>query len=205
MNNTVNGLDKRDAMPDIDIDFLDRTQALEKLEHVVALIEDNGTFKKHNTGVYCHSIPHNPFTGLSTIDYKQAEERGYFKIDFLNVSIYKGVRNEEHLTELMETQPIWSLLLEDDFTEKLFHVNGHGSILREMKPQSIEQLAAVLAVIRPAKRYLIGKDWKTVAAEVWVKPDGDEYFFKKAHAVAYAAAIVVQMNLICEQLSTSTH
>jgi hypothetical protein len=37
--------------------------------------------------------------------------------------------------------------------------------------------------------------------EVWLKPVGDEYFFKKSHAVAYAHAIVVQMNLICEQIS----
>jgi DNA polymerase III alpha subunit len=80
-------------------------------------------------------------------------------------------------------------------------VNGHGAILREMKPTSIEELAAVLAVIRPAKRYLIGKDWNIVKAEVWQKPDNDEYYFKKAHAVAYAAAIVVQMNLICESIS----
>jgi hypothetical protein len=70
-----------------------------------------------------------------------------------------------------------------------------------MKPQSVEQLAAVLAVIRPAKRYLIGKDWATVMNEVWVKPQGDEYFFKKAHAIAYAHVVVVQMNLICEQVS----
>jgi hypothetical protein len=59
----------------------------------------------------------------------------------------------------------------------------------------------VLAVIRPAKRYLIGEDWKKVLDEVWVKPVGDEYYFKKAHAMAYAVAIVVQMNLICEQIS----
>jgi DNA polymerase III alpha subunit len=70
-----------------------------------------------------------------------------------------------------------------------------------MKPKSIEELAAVLAVIRPAKRYLIGSDWSLVKKEVWQKPESDEYFFKKAHAVAYAAAIVVQMNLICEQLT----
>jgi DNA polymerase III alpha subunit len=70
-----------------------------------------------------------------------------------------------------------------------------------MKPTSIEELAAVLAVIRPAKRYLIGSDWSVVKSEVWQKPAGDEYYFKKAHAVAYAAAIVVQMNLICEQLN----
>ena len=65
-------------MPDIDIDFPNRTQALDQFKHVTASIEDRGTFKKHNTGVYCTNVPHNPFTGLSTIDYKQAEERGYF-------------------------------------------------------------------------------------------------------------------------------
>jgi DNA polymerase III alpha subunit len=70
-----------------------------------------------------------------------------------------------------------------------------------MKPTSVEQLAAVLAMIRPAKRYLIGKEWTTVMKEVWSKPENDEYFFKKSHATAYAVAITVQMNLICEQIS----
>ena len=188
-------------MPDIDIDFADRTKALALFDHVVAAIEDNGTYKKHNTGVYCTSIPYNPITGLSTIDYKQAEDRGYFKIDFLNVGVYEGVKNKEHLKKLLETEPLWDLLLEDEFTQNLFHVNGHGSILRQSKPKSIEELAAVLAMIRPAKRYLIGKEWSTVMTEIWKKPENDEYYFKKAHAVAYAAAIVVQMNLICENLT----
>jgi hypothetical protein len=60
---------------------------------------------------------------------------------------------------------------------------------------------AVLAMIRPAKRSLIGKDWNSVMNEVWTKPVNDEYYFKKSHAIAYATAIVVQMNLICEQIS----
>jgi DNA polymerase III alpha subunit len=188
-------------MPDIDIDFADRTKALEKFKYVTAAIEDNDTFKKHNTGIYCTTVPYNPITGLSTIDYKSAEDRGYFKIDFLNVNIYKDVKDEDHLKKLMETEPLWDLLLQDDFSNLLFHVNGHGTILREMAPQSIEQLAAVLGMIRPAKRHLIGKDWNIVLKEVWVKPEGDEYYFKKAHAVAYAVAIVVQMNLICESIS----
>jgi DNA polymerase III alpha subunit len=191
-------------MPDIDIDFADRTKVLEIIEHVPASIKENSTFKKHNTGVYCHSIPYNPLTDTASFDYKEADKRGYFKIDFLNVGVYKDVRDEEHLLKLLNQEPLWDLLQQDDFTDMLFHVNGHGSILRQMLPKSISQLAAVLAMIRPAKRYLIGKDWNTVNAEVWQKPAGDEYYFKKAHAVAYAAAIVVQMNLICEGL-TSLH
>jgi hypothetical protein len=188
-------------MPDIDIDFLDRTIVLEKFKHVAASMEDNGAFKKHNTGIYCTSIPYNPITGVSTIDYKSAEERGYFKIDFLNVSIYKGVRDELHLKQLMETEPLWDLLEQDDFSNLLFHVNGHGHVLRTLKPKNIEQLAACLAIIRPAKKHLLGKPWTEILQEVWMRPTTEEYYFKKAHAVAYAVAVVVQMNLICEGVS----
>ena len=192
---------RRLNMPDIDIDFADRADALKHFKHVNAGIDDGQAFKKHNTGVYFTSIPYNPLTGLSTIDYKEAEQRGYFKIDFLNVSIYKDVKDRIHLKTLMETEPLWDLLEQDDFSNLLFHVNGHGSILRQMKPTSILQLAAVLAMIRPAKRYLIGKDWDLIMTEIWTKPENDEYYFKKAHAVAYAALVVVQMNLICESIS----
>jgi len=188
-------------MPDIDIDFLDREQALKLFKHIGASRLDENKLVKHNTGVYLHEVPVNAPTGLCAVPYTEAEELEYFKVDFLNVSIYKGVRDEEHLIQLMNTEPLWDLLEQDDFVNLLFHVNGHGSILRQMKPSSIEQLAAVLAMIRPAKRYLIGKDWTTVMTEIWTKPEGDEYFFKKSHAIAYATAIVVQMNLICEGIS----
>jgi hypothetical protein len=187
-------------MPDIDIDFANRDQALSLIDHITASIKDN-TFKKHNTGIYCTSIPHNPFTGLSTIDYKEADQRGYFKIDLLNVGIYKDIISEDHLNTLMETEPLWDLLEQDDFSSLLFHINGHGNILRQMKPTSILQLAAVLAMIRPAKRHLIGESWTTVMETIWTKPEDGEYYFKKAHAVAYAMAVVVQMNLICEKIS----
>ena len=189
-------------MPDIDIDFANRDDVLNKIKHVpAAMIDKDGTFKKHNTGVYCTSVPYNPLTGTASIDYKTAEDRGYFKIDFLNVGIYKDIRDENHLKTLMEAEPLWDLLEQDDFSNLLFHVNGHGSILRQMKPKSILQLAAVLALIRPAKRHLIGENWSTVMKTIWTKPTDGEYYFKKAHAVAYAHAIVVQMNQICEKIS----
>jgi DNA polymerase III alpha subunit len=188
-------------MPDIDIDFVDREQALQLFKHSVASRQEDKKIVKHNTGVYFHEVPVDAITGLCSIHYEQAEAEGYFKIDFLNVGIYKGIKNEEHLINLMNQEPVWDLLLDDAFTDLLFHVNGHGAILRQMKPTTVEQLAAVLAVIRPAKRYLIGKDWTTVMQEVWQKPSNNEYYFKKSHAVAYATAVVVQMNLICESLS----
>jgi len=185
-------------LPDIDIDFADRDVILSRIQHRVAKL-DSG--KKHNTGVYVTEIPHNPFNEIATIDHKEAEQRGYFKLDLLNVSIYKDVRDEAHLQQLMEREPQWDLLQYDDFNNLVFHVAGHGTVLRSMKPNSIEQLAAVLAMIRPAKRYLIGKEWTTVMKEVWTKPTNGEYYFKKAHAFGYAMAVVVHMNLLCEGLT----
>ena len=186
---------------DIDIDFLDRSKALALFKHTPASRLENGKLTRHNTGVYFHAMPIDPEKNISAIPYDKTDNSDIFKIDLLNVSIYKGVRNEQHLTELMNKQPLWDLLEQDEFSNLLFHVNGHGEILRKMKPKSVEELAAVLAMIRPAKRHLVGKNWSIVNAEVWLKPDGNEYYFKKSHAHSYAMAIVVQMNLICEQVS----
>ena len=184
-------------MPDIDIDFADRDVILSQLEHRVAKLN---TGKKHNTGVYATEIPHNPIDNLATVEHKAADERGYFKLDFLNVSIYKDIKDEAHLTELMERTPIWQLLEHEDFSDKVFHLNGHGELLRQLKPSSVEQLAATLAIIRPAKRHLANNNWNLIFQEVWTKPTNGDYYFKKAHAVSYAMACVVHMNLLCEQL-----
>jgi DNA polymerase III alpha subunit len=92
------------------------------------------------------------------------------------------------------------LLEQDDFVNLLFHLNGYGDILRKLKPRNVEQLAAILAIIRPAKRHLVDKDWDTILKEVWKKPEDGSYYFKKSHSIAYAITIVVQMNLICEQV-----
>ena len=186
---------------DIDVDFADRSQALRCLKNIAASRTENDKIVKHNTGVYFHEVPFDPIKNICSVSHEQAEHQGYFKIDFLNVNIYKDVKDEEHLMRLMEIEPLWDLLEQDDFVDMLFHINGYGHILRQMKPRSIEQLAAVLAVIRPSKKYLIGKDWDTVLEEVWQRPANNEYYFKKSHSIAYAMAIVVQMNLICEKIS----
>ena len=186
-------------MPDIDIDFADRDVILDKIDHRVAKFD---TGKKHNTGVYVTECPHNPVNNLSTIDYKSAEDRGYFKLDFLNVSIYKDVKDETHLISLMRKEPLWELLEHKDFVDQVFHLSGHDSLLKQLKPTSVDRLAATLAIIRPAKRHLASENWTTIMNEVWIKPTDGEYYFKKAHAVSYAMACVVHMNLICESMSS---
>ncbi len=188
-------------LPDVDIDFADREQVLKLIPHVPAMQRmPNGNRQKHKTGVYFHPVPANPFTGWCDVDYQTAEELGFFKVDLLNVSLYQGVKSKEHLDQLANQEPLWDLLQDNDFANLLFHLNGHGDVLKKTGPTTVEQLAAVLAMIRPAKRYLIGKPWATVMNEVWTKPENGDYYFKKAHGTAYAVAIVAQMNLICEQL-----
>ena len=149
-------------MPDIDIDLLDRDKALEKIKHVPASIYKESKLTKHNTGVYAQDIPKDPVTGLASFDYEIADKLGYFKIDFLNVSAYKGVKDEAHLVELMYKEPDWSLLQNEEAVKKLFHISDHFTLLKKLKPQSIDQLASVLAIIRPGKRKLSDSDWATI-------------------------------------------
>lgn len=186
---------------DIDIDVADRRSLLKLIKNVPAMIERDGKKVKHNTGVYFHDIPSDPFSGLSTVDYQKAEELGYFKIDVLNVNVYKDIKDKAQLDELLNTEPMWELLEYEEVVSQLFHIHSHYDIVKRMKPQTVEQLAAVLAIIRPAKRHLIGKDWNTVFASVWEKPSDDGYYFKKAHAISYATAIVLQLNLLSKGFS----
>ena len=188
-------------MPDIDLDFANRNDVLDIIKHIPASLEDG---RKHNTGVYCQPIPINPLTGQSSIDYKTAEDRGYFKIDFLNVSAYQGVRDEEHLIKLLNTEPIWDLLGEKEVCDQLFHINGYHTLVASLAPKSINELAMVLALIRPGKKHLVPvckeQGFQAIKNEIWVKVD-DSYFFKNSHAVSYACVIVVQLNLVVEKLS----
>lgn len=183
---------------DIDIDFADREIALAALKTTPASIIRDGKLSKHNTGVHVTSIPIDPFTGCSSIDYEAAEARGYIKLDFLNVGVYKQVRSEQHLLELMR-EPDWTQLYDRAICQQLIHINNHYDTLLKMPEpvDSVPRLAMFLAVIRPGKRHLIGKPWSMVAESIWDKVEG-EYSFKKAHAVAYANLVVVHLNLINE-------
>jgi hypothetical protein len=186
---------------DIDIDFADRDSVINLLDVTPASILRDGKLVKHNTGVYATDIPVDPFTGQASLDYDAAEDRGYVKLDFLNVNLYKQVRDEAHLIELMR-EPNWARLYDPEICAKLMHVNGHYDLLLQMPEpvDTIARLAMFLAIIRPAKRHLAGKTWKEVALTVWDKPtEGEGYAFKRAHGVAYAQLVVVHMNLLEEQ------
>lgn len=192
---------------DIDIDFANRDAVIELLDVTPASIARDGSLVKHNTGVYATDIPVDPFTGQASLDHNTAEDRGYVKLDFLNVNLYKQVKNEQHLVELMQ-DPEWAMLYDPAVCQQLMHVNGHYDLLLQMPEpvDTIPRLAMFLAIIRPAKRHLAGKTWKEVALTVWDRPADDTYYFKKAHAISYSQLVVVNMNLLkfANKSNTST-
>lgn len=183
---------------DVDIDFADRTQILSRIKHIPASIIKDDKLSKHNTGVYVTNIPMDPFTGQASLDYQAAELRGYLKLDFLNVNLYTQVQNEQHLLELMNTEPPWHRLYSKSFCEQLIHIGNHyDSLIKMPEPvNDIVKLSMFLAVIRPAKRHLLGKSWNDVSATIWDKPEDGSYAFKRSHAIAYAHLVVVNMNLL---------
>jgi len=183
---------------DIDIDFADRTQVMKLVQHTPASQFRDGKLVPHNTGVYVTDIPVDPFLNVASLDYVTAEDRGYIKLDLLNVNIYQQVRDETHLLALMQQAPSWHRFNTDQaFFESLIHVNNHWQVLKKMPEpvDSITRLAMLLAIIRPAKRHLIGNTWKAVSDSIWDKTE-EGYQFKRSHAVAYAHLVTVNMNLL---------
>ena len=186
---------------DIDIDVADRTQILSLIPHVLACQQAQGQTRLHNSGYYPTHIPWNPVDGCAAIDYETADQRGYFKIDLLNMSVYQLLRDHDHYRQMLEKEPNWSLLLTQSFCEKVVHVGNHYNLILQLQPSSIPQMAMFLAVIRPAKRHLQNQDWKTIAEHVWTKPTDDSYYFKKSHSLGYAMLVALHINLLEEQLN----
>lgn len=181
---------------DIDIDVVNRDLLLQHLSFTSASINNKGEVSQHLTGIYPQQVPVHPITNICSLDYREAENLGYMKIDVINMGAYKGIRDEDHLIALMAKEVCWELFEHEEIVGKLYHIHDHFEIVSKMKPASIEQLAMVLALIRPGKRHLVGKPWAEIEKEIWTKTE--KYTFKKSHAIGYAQAIVVQLQLILE-------
>jgi len=179
---------------DIDIDFADRDSVLKLVQHIPAR-QSNG--RKHNSGVYVTNIPRDPFNSCAALDYETAEQRGYFKLDFLNMSVYQLIRDPSHYEAMLTATPPWERLWNDRaWAQQLVHVGQYSKLLESMKPDSIPRMAAFISVIRPGKAHLQTRPWAEVFATVWDGDDSQGYTFKKAHAISYAALVSLHMNLI---------
>ena len=181
---------------DIDIDMPDREQLLKLIQHVPARLEVGGQIRRHNSGIYVTEIPTDPVNNCAALDYETAEQRGYFKIDLLNMSVYSLVQSPEHYEQMLAAPPPWARLWTDTaWATQLVHVGNYTDLLKQMKPDSIPRMAAFISIIRPGKAHLQRRPWTEVFAEVWDGDDSRGYTFKKSHAVSYAALVALHMNL----------
>ena len=182
---------------DIDIDFADRDTILKLIQHIPARQTVQNQVRRHNSGIYVTNIPYDPVNDCAAIDYTVAEQRGYFKIDFLNMGVYQLIKNAEHYTQLLNAVPPWDKLWQDTtWASQLVHVGNYTELLKNMRPDSIPRMAAFISVIRPGKAHLQNQSWDKVFDSVWDGNDSRGYTFKKSHAISYAALVALHMKLL---------
>lgn len=182
---------------DIDIDVSDNKLAREVLNATRASIVENSELKPHIVGLYFQDIPKDHLTGLAAIPYDHAEEFGYFKVDVLNLSFLENFTNKNQIRTLLKKEPNWKLLTNDNIIPKLFHLARHGEVLKRVRPKSIQEVADVLALIRPNKKHLIDKyvqNKESVRKELYKKVDASD--LRKSHAIPYAQVIALQLHLL---------
>ena len=181
---------------DVDIDV--RPDTDRTLYGVRAMVYNEKTEKilPHPSGVYIEDVPVDALTGLCAFDYKYGSEKGFMKIDLLNNTAYEGFKNKEEVLDAVHGDVDWSLLKDPDVVRELPHIGNHFDLVSKVEPKSIEDLADVLALIRPAKKDLVDdyiKDKKRIRRTLYKRPREDLNYFKKSHAVSYAMMIVCCM------------
>ena len=182
---------------DIDLDLADRDQLLKLINTTPARQTHQGQVRRHNSGVYATNIPYDPVNACAAIDYESAEQLGYFKIDLLNMTVYKLIQDPSHYQDMLAQEPPWSRLWTDpDWTGQLVHIGNYTELLKSMRPDSVQRMAAFISIIRPGKAHLQNQSWPDVFASVWDGDDSRGFVFKKSHAVGYATLVALHMNLL---------
>jgi len=195
----TNKLTIKNMKADIDIDLADRDLLLSLIRTIPARQTSQGQVRRHNSGVYVTDMPWDPVHQCAAIDYENAEQLGYFKIDLLNMSVYQMIKSPEHYQEMLTKQPNWSRLWTDsEWAQQLVHIGNYTELLRTMRPDSIPRMAAFISIIRPGKAHLQNQPWTTVFDQVWDGDDSRGFVFKQSHAVSYAALVALHMNLISQ-------
>jgi hypothetical protein len=184
---------------DIDIDLADRDQLLQLIQATPARQLHQGQIRRHNSGVYVTDIPSDPVNACAAIDYEEAEQLGYFKIDLLNMSVYQLIKSPAHYKELLAQDPPWERLWTDPtWAKQLAHIGNYTDLLKSMRPDSIPRMAAFISIIRPGKAHLQNRPWAEVFETVWDGDDSKGFVFKKSHSISYAALVALHMNLLSQ-------
>lgn len=182
--------------PDIDIDVKPPFKPESIFPNVVpASIVSNDKLKRHPVGCYFQNIP--KYKDLSAIPYKEAENCGFIKVDFLHLNILSNFKNKDEIRDILEREPNWSLLQKKEIVSQLFQLHDHFDILEEIQPKDIQSLADCIAIIRPTKIKLLNKYLKDpVKTRIALYKKEHQSDYRKSHAIAYAHVIVLQMCIL---------
>jgi hypothetical protein len=187
---------------DIDIDFPSNFDLNDVIKEAIpAAMVKKGELSKHPCGYYFQTIPVDTHTNLAAIPYKEAMDLGYFKIDFLHLSLLDNFNSKQEIRDLLKIEPNWNLLTDATIVPKLFQLHRNHSLLMKVRPQSVIEVADCIALIRPGKRdylepYLLSKE--KVRPYLYRGESDDKSSFKKSHAIAYALTVVLQLHLIAQ-------
>lgn len=189
-------------LPDIDID-LDSSFDAKRVfgDHCIPASrydKNEHDVKNHPCGVYFQNIPKDQITECAAIPHDVAGKFGYRKFDFLHLYFYDSFNSRRELEQLIDVEPDWDLLLDESVVKKLSQISKHYDVVSKVKPRSVDDLSDVLALIRPGKKhlledYLLGKIDRN---DLYRKEIGNQYHYKKSHAVGYAIVVKVQLVLL---------
>lgn len=188
--------------PDIDIDFQSTFDPTTYLDGVIpASMVKKGELSKHPCGHYLQTIPVDSVTGLAAIPYDNAAEFGYFKIDFLHLSLLDNFTSKQEIRELLKLEPDWTLLTDVNVVPKIFQLHRNHTLLSRVKPNSVQEVADCIALIRPGKRdyleaYLL--DREKVRPYLYRQEGDDKSSFKRSHAISYSLTVILQLHLISQ-------
>lgn len=186
-----------DFNADIDIDVKSHTKKENYGIKAIRYDPEMKNIQNHPSGIYVDTnMPIDKITNNAAIDYKNAEELGFIKIDILTNTYYDCFNSKQEILDAMNQEPNWDLLNDEKFITILPQINKQVELVKLLSPRSIEDLADCIALLRPGKQHLIQRyinDKQEIRKHLYKRPPTGMYF-KKSHAIAYAIQIVCLMN-----------
>lgn len=182
---------------DVDIDVNSNCNRDDYGTRAMVYNEETQRILPHPSGVYLEDVPVDDVTGLCAFDYKYGDDAGFSKVDILTNKSYDLFKSKEDLSRAVQGEVDWKWLMDEEFVSKLPHIANHYDTLVKIQPNSVEELADTIALIRPAKIGLIEqyrKNTPAVRRRLYSRPLDGTAYFKKSHAIAYALMIVAVMN-----------
>lgn len=185
---------------DIDIDIPVGTDIAQLFPTAVpaSRVHDNN-LTKHPCGYYFENIAIDVLTGLAAIPHKEAEQNGYTKVDFLHLTLLSDFKSKAEFRKACNEEPDWDMLKYRTIVDQLFQIKNHFDLVQKISPRCVQELADIIALIRPNKRHLLGdylKNKEKIRPLLYRTQGDDKSAFRKSHSVAYSVTIIAQLNLL---------